>query len=141
MENSWTLPSDLLQEVIAVPFSARSIGANFRGAYERALLEGLLTVTLTVSLSYESFQVIFRKASGGHLTRSSNPYRNRKRFPSGNEFLPYGRRFKPQRASTQRDLRIASPTCPFFCGGLNTPNRNPQAPSGRRSHNRQQQGH
>ena len=51
---------------------------------------------------------------GRNVTRSFNPHRNRKKFPSGNEILAYGRRFKSQPASTRCDLRIASPTRPFL---------------------------
>ena len=51
---------------------------------------------------------------GRNITRSFNPHRNRNQFPSGNEFLAYGRRFKSQPASTRCDLRIASPTRPFL---------------------------
>ena len=50
---------------------------------------------------------------GRNVTRSFNPHRNRNQFPSGNEILAYGRRFKSQPASTRCDLRIASPTRPF----------------------------
>ena len=46
---------------------------------------------------------------------------------AGTTFLAYGRRLKSQWASTRRDLRIASPTRPYVCGVLNSPNRNPQA--------------
>ena len=51
---------------------------------------------------------------GRNVTRSFNPHRNRNQFPSGNEILAYGRRFKSQPASTRCDLRIASPTRPFL---------------------------
>ena len=51
---------------------------------------------------------------GCNVTRSFNPHRNRNQFPSGNKILVYGRRFKSQPASTRCDLRIASPTRPFF---------------------------
>ena len=51
---------------------------------------------------------------GRNVTRSVNPHRNRNQFPSGNEILAYGRRFKSQPASTRCDLRIASPTRPFL---------------------------
>ena len=51
---------------------------------------------------------------GRNITRSFNPHRNRNQFPSGNEILAYGRRFKSQPASTRCDLRIASPTRPFL---------------------------
>ena len=42
-------------------------------------------------------------------------------------FSAYGRRLKSQRALTRCDLRIASPTHPYNCGVLNSPNRNPRA--------------
>ena len=51
---------------------------------------------------------------GRNVTRSVNPHRNRNQFPSGNEILAYGRRFKSQPALTRCDLRIASPTRPFL---------------------------
>ena len=51
---------------------------------------------------------------GRNVTRNFNPHRNRSQFPSGNEILAYGRRFKSQPASTRCDLRIASPTRPFL---------------------------
>ena len=51
---------------------------------------------------------------GRNVTRNFNPHRNRNQFPSGNEILAYGRRFKSQPASTRCDLRIASPTRPFL---------------------------
>ena len=51
---------------------------------------------------------------GRNITCSLNPHRNRNQFPSGNEILAYGRRFKSQPASTRCDLRIASPTRPFL---------------------------
>ena len=51
---------------------------------------------------------------GRNVTRSFNPHRNRNQFPSGNETLAYGRRFKSQPASTRCDLRIASPTRPLL---------------------------
>ena len=62
---------------------------------------------------------------GRNVTRSPNPHRNRKRFPSGTKFLAYGRRLKSPSASTCRDLRIASPTRPYIYILLNSPNRNP----------------
>ena len=51
---------------------------------------------------------------GRNVTRSSNPHRNRKRFPrAGTIFVAHACRFKTQRASTGCDLRIASPICPY----------------------------
>ena len=85
---------------------------------------------------------------GRNVTRSFNPHRNRNQFPSGNEILAYGRRFKSQSASTRCDLRIASPTRPFLQVIWTAQIANPQAaiaelgpPGGRKSQNRRPQGH
>ena len=85
---------------------------------------------------------------GRNITRSFNPHRNRNQFPSGNEILVYGRRFKSQPASTRCDLRIASPTSPFLQVIWTPQIANPQAaiaelgpPGGRKSQNRRPQGH
>ena len=51
---------------------------------------------------------------GRNVTRNFNPHRNRSQFPSGNEILAYGRRFKSQPASTRCDLRIASQPALFY---------------------------
>ena len=84
---------------------------------------------------------------GRNVTRSFNPHRNRNQFPSGNEILAYGRRFKSQPASTRCDLRIASPTRPFLQVIWTPQIANPQAaiaelgpPGGRKSQNRRPQG-
>ena len=85
---------------------------------------------------------------GRNVTRSFNPHRNRNQFPSGNEILAHGRRFKSQPASTRCDLRIASPTRPFLQVIWTPQIANPQAaiaelgpPGGRKSQNRWPQGH
>ena len=77
-----------------------------------------------------------------------NPHRNRNQFPSGNESLAYGRRFKSQPASTRCHLRIASPTRPFLQVIWTPQIADPQAaiaelgpPGGRKSQNRWPQGH
>ena len=84
---------------------------------------------------------------GRNVTRSFNPHGNRNRFPSGNEILAYGRRFKSQPASTRCDLRIASPTRPFLQVIWTPQIANPQVaiaelgpPGGRKSQNRRPQG-
>ena len=84
---------------------------------------------------------------GRNVIRSFNPHRNRNQFPSGNEILAYGNRFKSQPASTRCDLRIASPTRPFLQVIWTPQIANPQAaiaelgpPGGRKSQNRRPQG-
>ena len=62
---------------------------------------------------------------GRNGTRSFNPHRNRNQFPSGNEILAYGRRFKSQPASTRCDFENRKPNPPLFTGDLNSPNRKP----------------
>ena len=86
---------------------------------------------------------------GRNVTCSFNPHRNRNQFPSGNEILACGRRFKSQPASTRCDLKNRKPNPPLFTGDLNSSNRkHPQAaiaelgpPGGRKSQNRRPQGH
>ena len=85
---------------------------------------------------------------GRNVTRSFNPHRNRNQFPSGNESLAYGRRFKSQPASTRCDLRIASPTRPLLQVIWTPQIADPQAaiaelgpPGGCKSQNRRPQGH
>ena len=62
---------------------------------------------------------------GRNVTRSFNPHRNRNQFPSGNEILAYGRRFKSQPASNPLRFENRKPNPPLFTGDLNSSNRKP----------------